>query len=42
MSKNKEEGLQEREITFHKVPFSQKAYFGFSIAGITFISGMID
>ena len=42
MFKRKNEGLQERDSTVHKVPFSQKAYFGFSIAGVTFISSMID
>lgn len=42
MFKRKNEGLQERDSTVHKVPFSQKAYFGLSIAGVTFISSMID
>ena len=42
MSERKHEGLQERDIAFHKVPFSQKAYYGISIAGITFIGSMID
>jgi len=42
MSDKKENRLQERDIKVHKVPFSQKAYFGFSIAGITFIWSIID
>jgi len=42
MSEKTDESPQEREIKGHKVPFSQKAYFGFSIAGITFIGSMID
>jgi Na+/melibiose symporter-like transporter len=42
MSEKKDTGLQERDITFHKVPFSQKAYYGISIAGFTFIGSMID
>ena len=42
MSEKKGESPQERDIKVHKVPFSQKAYFGFSIAGITFIGSMID
>ena len=42
MSEKKDESPQERDIKVHKVPFSQKAYFGFSIAGITFIGSMID
>lgn len=42
MSEKEDEGLQERNNTFHKVPFSQKAYYGISIAGFTFIGSMID
>ncbi len=42
MSKKKDERLQERDITFHKVPFSQKAYYGISMAGVTFIASIID
>ena len=42
MSKRKNKGLQEGDSTVHKVPFHQKMSFGFSIAGITFISSMID
>ncbi len=42
MSEKKDEFLQEKDITVNKVPFSQKAYFGLSIAGMTFISSMID
>jgi len=42
MSEKTDESPQERDIKVHKVPFSQKAYFGFSIAGITFIGSMID
>jgi GPH family glycoside/pentoside/hexuronide:cation symporter len=33
---------QEGESTVHKVPFNQKASFGLSIAGLTFISATID
>ena len=39
MSKRKNKGLQEG---VHKVPFNQKASFGLSIAGMTFISATID
>ena len=39
MSKRKNKGMQEE---VHKVPFNQKMSFGLSIAGITFISSMID
>jgi len=42
MSKNKNEGLQERDSTVHKVPFRQKMYFGLSIAGLTSMASMID
>ena len=42
MSEKKEEGLQKIDNAVHKVPFRQKAYFGFSIAGITFIWSIID
>ena len=42
MPKKKDEGLQERDIKVHRVPFNQKMSFGLSIAGITFISSMID
>ncbi len=42
MSEKKDTGLQERDIKVHKVPFSQKAYYGISIAGFTFIGSMID
>ena len=42
MSGRKDEDLGEKNNSIHKVPFRQKAYFGFSIAGVTFISSMID
>ena len=42
MSKRKNNNQQDTNNTFHKVPFSQKAYFGISIAGFTFIVSMID
>ena len=42
MFKRRNNGPQEGESTVHKVPFRQKASFGFSIAGITFIGSMID
>ena len=42
MSKRENKGLQEGDSTVHKVPFHQKMSFGLSIAGITFISSMID
>ena len=42
MSEKKEAAPQKRDIKVHKVPFRQKASFGFSIAGITFIGSMID
>lgn len=42
MSEKKDESPKERDIAFHKVPFSQKAYYGISIAGFTFIGSMID
>ncbi|MFW9939139.1 MAG: MFS transporter, partial [Candidatus Thorarchaeota archaeon] len=42
MFKKKNKGRQEGGNTFHKVPFSQKMYFGLSIAGLTFIGSMID
>jgi GPH family glycoside/pentoside/hexuronide:cation symporter len=42
MSKRKKKDLQEGDSTVHKVPFNQKMFFGLSIAGITFISSMID
>jgi GPH family glycoside/pentoside/hexuronide:cation symporter len=42
MSQSKNYNLGEREITIHKVPFSQKLYFGLSIAGLTFIGSTID
>jgi len=40
MFKRKNKNPQERNNTIHKVPFSQKAYFGISIAGFTFIGSM--
>ena len=33
---------ESSEHLTHKVPFSQKAYFGISIAGVSFIQSMID
>jgi len=42
MFKRKNKSRQEGSNTFHKVPFSQKMYFGLSIAGLTFIGSMID
>jgi GPH family glycoside/pentoside/hexuronide:cation symporter len=42
MSGSKNEDLGERDNTIHKVPFSQKMSFGLSIAGMTFMSSMID
>jgi GPH family glycoside/pentoside/hexuronide:cation symporter len=42
MSENVDEDQQEGERKVHKVPFKQKMSFGLSIAGITFISSMID
>ncbi len=42
MSKRKNNSRQERDSTIHKVPFSQKAYYGISMAGFTFIGSMID
>ena len=38
--KNKD--MQEGDTIVHKVPFRQKMYFGLSIAGMTFISSLID
>jgi len=34
--------MQEGDTIVHKVPFRQKMYFGLSIAGMTFISSLID
>ncbi len=42
MSEREDEGLQERNRKVHKVLFSQKMYFGLSIAGLTFIASTID
>lgn len=42
MSIRKNKNLQEEDNTVHKVPFSQKMFFGLSIAGMTFISSTID
>ncbi|MFX0177180.1 MAG: MFS transporter, partial [Candidatus Hodarchaeota archaeon] len=42
MSERKYENLGERDNSIQKVPFSQKMYFGLSIAGLTFIGSMID
>ncbi len=42
MSKRKNNSPKDINNTIHKVPFSQKAYFGISIAGFTFIGSMID
>lgn len=35
-------GLESNKPLIHKVPFRQKAYFGISIAGVSFIQSMID
>jgi len=42
MLKRKNKDLQEGGTMIHKVPFNQKASFGLSIAGLTFIGATID
>jgi GPH family glycoside/pentoside/hexuronide:cation symporter len=42
MFKRKNNSPKDSNYPIHKVPFSQKAYFGISIAGFTFIGSMID
>ena len=40
--KNLKNGLESNKPLIHNVPFKQKAYFGISIAGVSFIQSMID
>ena len=42
MSEKKDDGQQDKNIAIHKVPFNQKAFYGISIAGFTFIGSIID
>lgn len=40
--KKLKDGLESNKPLVHKVSFKQKAYFGISIAGVSFIQSMID
>jgi GPH family glycoside/pentoside/hexuronide:cation symporter len=42
MFKKKEKNQEKKIEFFNKVPFSQKAYLGISMAGATFVASMID